>query len=233
MMVAALMPAAAQASTIGVANIAAATVDGSHVLSAPPPYSVIASGATAGGAAFEASESGFLTDVSIKHFNDADVTVKILIFRADSATTMHVAAVAMTMVLPVSDSPGVVTTQAAPNTPVSPGDRIGLVVLSGGPLVKLLNNSLSAVSAPGVYPSPSPTSEPVVDDGYTVADLTLGPLIRGTVSSSTGGGGGGGAGTPTPPSSSNPKPKPKKGCKKPKKRSAHFAKKCKKKKGKK
>jgi hypothetical protein len=190
-----LAPAAASASTVGVANLEGATVSNAGVLGQPPNYSVWSSGWRDNTPEFYASEAGFLTEVSIAHWNNADVTVKIFIFRRGSGDTLSVAAVPMTMLLPATAAPGVVRTQAVTTpTEILAGDRIGLTVVSGGSTLHALNDNFSAVIAQGVYAVPAPPTEPGVGSSYNfTSGESLGPLIRGRVSATPGSPPGGGS----------------------------------------
>lgn len=205
--VAAILPASAWGSTIGVPNLEEVPVSSGGALFQPPPYTVWQSGNRDGSPAFYASEDGFLTEVSVAHWNSADVTVRIYVFRRDSGDAIKVAQNVMTMLLPAAPSSDpIITTQSVTSeTQILTGDRIGLTVVSGGSTLHALVDNLSEHPAPGVYPSTPPTTEPNTGDSYDfVASEPTGPLIRGIVSSSPGGGepSSGGGSTPggsTPP----------------------------------
>ena len=78
-----ILPATALGSTVGVPNLEQVPVSDTGILSQPPPYSVWQSGNRDGSTAFYASENGYLTEVSVAHWNTADVTVRIYVFRRD------------------------------------------------------------------------------------------------------------------------------------------------------
>lgn len=176
---------AAADSTIGVPSLTGAIVGGTGVISQPSPnYSVRSSGNLDGTPDFYASEAGFLTEVSIAHWNTDDVTVKLLIFKRGSGITQTVASSPMTMDLPATASPGVIRTQAVPGSvPIAPGDRIGLTVVSGGSSLHALNDNSSPVIAPGTFPATPPPTEPAPGESYDWTSGTAnGPLITGQVS---------------------------------------------------
>lgn len=191
-----LAPAGAAAdSTIGVPSLTGAIVGNTGVISQPTPYSVRSSGYLDGTPDFYASEAGFLTEVSIAHWNSADVTVKILIFQRGSGISQSVVSSPMTMFLPETPAPGVIRTQAVPGTvPIAPGDRIGLTVVSGGSTLHALNDNSSPVVAGGTFPATPPATEPAAGESYDWTSGTdNGPLIKGRVSAApnspeTGGG---------------------------------------------
>lgn len=201
--VAAMLPATAFGSTVGVPNLEEVPVSGSGILSQPPPYSVWQSGNRDGSTAFYASEDGFLTEVSVAHWNTADVTVRIYVFRRDSGDAIKVAQSVMTMLLPAapSSAPIITTQEVTSPTTIAAGDRIGLTVVSGGSSLHAIVDNLSEHPAPGVYPSTPPSAEPTTGDSYDfISNAATGPLIRGIVSSTPDGGGdpspGGGGSTP-------------------------------------
>jgi hypothetical protein len=205
-----LAPGAASASTIGVANLESVPVSGTGILSPPPPYSVWQSGNRDGSTAFYASENGFLTDVSVSHWNNTDVTVKILIWRRAAGNAIQVVQVPITsMVLPMAPSSApIVTTQTVTGSvPIQTGDRIGLTQTGGTSNLHAIVDNLSPFPAPGVFPTTPPATEPGNGDSYDFGSgSATGPLIRGTVSATPGGGGGGGGTGPggAPVTSSRP-----------------------------
>lgn len=208
------LPATALGSTVGVPNLEQVPVSDTGILSQPPPYSVWQSGNRDGSTAFYASENGYLTEVSVAHWNTADVTVRVYIFRRDAGNAIKVAQNVMTMLLPAAPktAPIVTTLPVTSPTTIAAGDRIGMTVVSGGSSLHAIVDNLSPHPAPGVYPSTPPGAEPAVGDSYDfIASAATGPLIRGTVSSTLGGGDpllpgggdpslpGGGGTTPTKP----------------------------------
>jgi hypothetical protein len=104
---------------------------------------------------------------------------------------MKVTAAPMTMLLPADPGPaGVVTTQAVTTpTSIAPGDRIGMVFISGASTLHALTANASTVLGHGIYPAPPPTAEPGFNSTYDfISNNDNGPLIRGTVSATPGGG---------------------------------------------
>lgn len=197
-----ILPAPASGSTVGVPNLEQVPVSDTGILSQPPPYSVWQSGNRDGSTEFYASENGFLTEVSIAHWNTADVTVRIYIFRRDSGNAIKVAQSVMTMLLPAAPKtdPIVTTLPVTSPTPIAVGDRIGMTVVSGGSSLHAIVDNLSPYPAPGVYPTAPPSAEPTTGDSYDfIASAATGPLIRGTVSSTPDSGNPppGGGSTPT------------------------------------
>lgn len=189
--VGAILPATASGSTVGVPNLEQVPVSDTGILSQPAPYTVWQSGNRDGSTAFYASENGFLTEVSVAHWNTADVTVRIYIFRRDSGNAIKVAQSVMTMLLPAAPKtdPIVTTLPVTSPTTIMAGDRIGMTVVSGGSSLHAIVDNLSPYPAPGVFPSTPPSTEPATGDTYDfIASAVTGPLIRGTVSSTPGGG---------------------------------------------
>lgn len=186
--VAAILPATAAGSTVGVPNLEQVPVSDTGILSQPSPsYSVLQSGNRDGSTAFYASENGFLTEVSVAHWNTADVTVRIYIFQRDSGNAIKVAQSVMTMLLPAApkEDPIITTLPVTSPTTITSGDRIGMTVISGGSSLHAIVDNLSPYPAPGVYPSTPPDTEPGTGDSYDfIASAATGPLIRGIVSSS-------------------------------------------------
>lgn len=181
----ALVPATAVGSTVGVPNLEQVPVSDTGILSQPSPYSVLQSGNRDGSTDFYASENGYLTEVSVAHWNTADVTVRIYIFQRDSGDAIKVAQSVMTMLLPAAPKTDpIVSTQAVPvPTTIATGDRIGMTVISGGSSLHAIVDNLSPYPAPGVYPSTPPETEPTVGDSYDfISSAATGPLIRGIVS---------------------------------------------------
>jgi hypothetical protein len=183
--------AAASASTIGVPNLEVVPVSTSGAFTAPPPYTVWQSGNRDGTPAFYASEPGFLTDVSVSHWNTSAATVRILIFRRDAGDAIKVAQSSISMLLPAAPSSAPIMTTAPVSDPttIQVGDRIGMTMTSGSsPLHAFVDNS-SLYPAPGVYPATPPSTEPATGSSYDFIDSApTGPLIRGTVSATPGGG---------------------------------------------
>jgi hypothetical protein len=195
------LPAAAAASTIGVANLEQVPVSSTGVFSQPPPYTVWQSGNRDGSTAFYASENGFLTEVSVGHWNTADVTVRIYIFKRDAGNAIKVAQNVTTMLLPAAPGTAPVVTTLPITTPVAiaAGDRIGMTVVSGGSSLHAIVDNLSPYPAPGVYPSTPPSTEPAQGDSYDfISSAATGPLIRGIVSPTPPTGGGPGTPRTTP-----------------------------------
>lgn len=206
--VAAILPASAVGSTVGVPNLEQVPVSNSGILSQPTPYSVWQSGNRDGSTAFYASEDGFLTEVSVAHWNPADVTIRVYIFRRDAGNAIRVAQSVMTMLLPAAPQtdPIITTLPVTSPTTIATGDRIGMTVVSGGSSLHAIVDNLSEFPAPGVYPVTPPSAEPTTGDSYDfISSAPTGPLIRGIVSAAPnpenpppGGGGTPGGSTPTP-----------------------------------
>lgn len=183
--VGAVLPATALGSTIGVPNLEEVPVSNSGILSQPSPYSLWQSGDRDGSTGFYASESGYLTDVSVAHWNTADVTVRIYIFQRDSGDAIKVTQSVMPMLLPAAPKtdPIITTLPVTSPTPVVTGDRIGMTVIAGESTLHALVDDLSPFPAPGVYPSTPPETEPATGDSYDfISSAATGPLIRGIVS---------------------------------------------------
>jgi hypothetical protein len=200
--VSAAAPGAASASTIGVQDIEDILISGSGVMGggAIPPYDTRVSGSLDGTPGFYASENGFLTSVSVSHWNSSPVTVKILVLSRGSADFLNVVQAPMTIVLPTTDSAHpLLTTQDVPApTTITAGDRIGMAYVSGTATLHALVSNSSPVAVPGGFPSPLPGTEPGVGSAFDMTDSISGPLIQGTVSATPS--------TPTGPTQPQSKP---------------------------
>ena len=210
--VAAILPASAAASTVGVPNLEQVPVSNTGILLPPAPYSLWQSGDRDGSTAFYASENGFITAVSVAHWNEKDATVRIYLFRRDGGESIKIVQSVMTMVLPAApkDAPIITTVPVTSATPIAVGDRIGLTQLSGSSLHAFVNQS-SEYPAPGVAPYTAPASEPAVGDSYEFPlSQPTGPLIRGIVSAApnTEPPPPGGGGTNTPAVNNKPAARP-------------------------
>ena len=111
----------AGASTIGVPNVGTIQISGAGVMGPgpAPPYDTRVSGNLDGSTAHYASEAGFLTEVSIAHWNTDPVTVKILVLSRGSADFLNVVQAPMTMVLPAAPS-GYISSTVGRNSTSAP-----------------------------------------------------------------------------------------------------------------